>query len=821
MLAERYTAGLADAVRGKCLGLRLRREFQGGTIRNLACELSNTSATGASQLPAETFFEASYPTGTILQGLEALAAGHGRPIILTGRAGSGKSHALGVFHHALSEPETAQEWLETWSRRLGHALPARFPEHANLQVLSENLDGSVYQVLWDYVLNWHFRGEWGRAQSEEQGRILYEVPAREIFEEMFRLQPAVFLFDGFERWLANLPDSEEQPFRTRSWQLVQLLAEIAKDYPNRIAMVFSIDDKRSDAFEKLEFLSPRIIDTELPSARGERAHWLVHRMFENRWEIAECSIRAQLEPYVEQYVDTYDTPVGVRPTLWRAFLDAWPFVPGLVRLIEDRIDVDDPAQSARVTVKLLADLFERQPRRTRVINVSDIGLNDDDEGIALWLGAAMNEEGALLRERAIENLTQVFDAVGRTKSTIPHAAAIMSALWVRSVTPRDGDDDSGSDLRSLLLDITHGEKIGVVALETELATIRNLSLFVHEDNGRYRICDTPNPRNRLLIEAHDNTNFKDGSDQRELANQIRHVIGAREDVAHSFRLVVLRRHWQVAPWREMDEECRPPAWDGRIVLLVVPEAPHHIESTLGRWLRDHVPNRRNTIRFLLPSEGSGNVYEDPELLLPIRGMLLADRWETEDPAYLDHYAEFQARARELIRKRFDRFAVVDIWDDEDARRSRFHVVKHESEGAGIPDAVDAYIRQNLVKPGCFDEMLLEFAHANETVGAVLAALQEPRPNRKLTIPWIGHSSIIKKLEKLCAEGRITLDISSTRSGDRGNDPRSHQSTASDRLARTITSDEEAEQVRLSLPGDSPSVDRSAGGGAGGTGKVSK
>ena len=45
-------------------------------------------------------------------------------------------------------------------------------------------------------------------------------------------------------------------------------------------------------------------------------------------------------------------------------------------------------------------------------------------------------------------------------------------------------------------------------------------------------------------------------------------------------------------------------------VLVLPEEPDGLNERLGRWLKDQLQNRRNTVRFLLPRAGTSNAFYD-------------------------------------------------------------------------------------------------------------------------------------------------------------------------------------------------------------------
>ena len=83
--------------------LKLRREFQGHRLRGTAIELANARNTGATQVAAADFLEITYPSTDALAALEGACSGHGRPLVLIGERGQGKSHLLGLLHHGFTD----------------------------------------------------------------------------------------------------------------------------------------------------------------------------------------------------------------------------------------------------------------------------------------------------------------------------------------------------------------------------------------------------------------------------------------------------------------------------------------------------------------------------------------------------------------------------------------------------------------------------------------------------------------------------------------------------------------------------------------------
>jgi transcriptional regulator with AAA-type ATPase domain len=84
------------------LNLKSRLEFAGKRLKGTAIELSNKEGSGATQVAARDFLEITYPTHDVLKGIEAIGPDQGRPIVVIGERGTGKSHLLATLHHAAS-----------------------------------------------------------------------------------------------------------------------------------------------------------------------------------------------------------------------------------------------------------------------------------------------------------------------------------------------------------------------------------------------------------------------------------------------------------------------------------------------------------------------------------------------------------------------------------------------------------------------------------------------------------------------------------------------------------------------------------------------
>ena len=393
--------------------------------------------------------------------------------------------------------------------------------------------------------------------------------------------------------------------------------------------------------------------------------------------------------------------------------------------------------------------------KTSPLSPPDFRLNDDLSGIAALLDSVANQHHAKLREKALRNLEAVNDAIAGTNQKLPHLEELIGALWLHSLAEVN---QAGADQATLHIDITRDKPIDDNAFQVELAAMVENSFNIHEDGNRFLFKEEENPQAKLLASARNDKRFKDDEDLDHLSKEARYVIGGSTEVATRYRVIVLPRRWQSDPWSKIDEENTPSHWDDRIPLLILPESPNKIESELGIWLRDNLQNNRNAVRFLLPRDGSTNLFSDRDLVVLARCVYLAEKWKNQNPEYAKFETKYQKELRGILKARFDRFAIISNWKFQEPKTCRFYIESHKAEGTKIPEAIDADIRENLFIPEDFQEFILEAAPNNETVGKLLRELKEPRPGGKDCIPWLGETLIKERIIRLCAKGLIAINL---------------------------------------------------------------
>jgi len=737
------------------LGLKLREEFKGHRLKGTAIELTNKNNTGATQIPAEDFLRITYPSYDVLKTLEAAGPNQGRPVTLKGERGQGKSHLMGVLYHALRDNAATRQWLESWSVLLGNAKIRDIQLREGMHVISESLHRQRYKHLWDLLFENHPHGGYCRGRWEGQGDKKTDVPSDEILLELFQHTPTALILDEFQTWYDGLTNTRQYPWRTWAFNFIQILSEIAKEHPDLLVLIVSVRNGRTDAFQQIQRVNPVIVDFKSPSAKKDRLQLLLHRLFENRVHVDPSKIEGLIGTHISEYFRLRVTPPAEQERLRMEFIDAWPFAPHLMQLLEDQVLMATHAQETRDLIRVLADLYKHNGENEAIITAADFRLDNELSGIAALLDSMANQHHAKLREKALRNLEAVKDAIAGTGQTLPHLEELIGALWLHSLAEVN---QAGADQATLHIDITRDSPIDDNAFQVELAAMVENSFNIHEDGNRYIFKEEENPQAKLLASARNDKLFQDDEDLDHLGKEVRYVIGGSADVATRYRVIVLPRHWQSDPWSKIEEESTPPHWDDRIPLLVLPEPPKKIESELGVWLRENLQTHRNVVRFLIPRDGSTNLFSDRDLVVLARCVFLAEKFKRENPEYGRLQTKYQKELRDILKARFDRFAIIANWNFQEPKKCHFYVESHKAEGAKIPDAIDTHIRENLFIPEDFQDFIMEAAPNNEPVGKLLRELKEPRPGGKDCIPWLGETLIKERMIRLCAKGLIAINL---------------------------------------------------------------
>jgi hypothetical protein len=736
------------------LGLTLREEFRGKRLKGTAIELSNDNKTGATQVAASEFLEITYPTSDLLKGLEATGPGQGRPLVILGERGLGKSHVMAALYHALTNEAATRAWLKAWAYTLVEPKLAEMPLRGSMEVITESLHRQRYKFLWDLLFDKHPHGSFIRGKWEGKGDAKPDVPSDELMLEMFKKQPTALLLDEFQTWYDSLTNTKQYPWKNWAFNFIQILSEIAKENPDLLVLVVSVRNGSTDAYQQIHRVNPVQVDFKGPRAQTDRRRLLLHRLFENRLQVTDGAIRSTIDTHFNEYARLLNIAPSEVEQLRRDFIETWPFAPHLLRLLEDQVLVATSAQETRDLIKILAGLFKARGNSAEILTAADFRLDDENTGIGALLDSVSNQLHASLREKALRNITSVIDAVANPSAAVPHLEEIMGSLWLRSIAV---GNIAGAEPATLQIDCTRAKAIDDNAFTVELGVIVENSFNIHQEGSRLIFKEDENPQAKLMASARNDKLFADGSDQAQLRKEIRYVIGGSDDVAKAFRVIALPQAWIADPWSTLDPPERPDQWDERLPVVVLPEAPDKLDQRLGHWIKDNLQKRRNAVRFVIPRADSTNAYLDRDLIIMARAVLKAQEWKGQSPEYGKLERKYQTELRDILKKRFDRFAVVQRWHFADPNQSKFHIETLKAQGDQIPEAIEAALRDDLFVPEDFADLVMEAARDNASVGKLLRELQEPRPASQDAIPWLGEVLTKERILRICAKGKIAIN----------------------------------------------------------------
>ncbi|MBE7508223.1 MAG: DUF499 domain-containing protein [Planctomycetia bacterium] len=760
------------------LGLQLRDEFLGTNTPGTAISLRRNDNMGAAQQPADRILEITYPTGDVQMALRALSVARPqKPIALLGDRGRGKSHIMAVMHHATMSPDVVQQWARSWGNRLGSQALANLDLQTGYFAISEAVHNHEYPFLWDLIFDRHPHGQRFRGRFEQSGS---NVPSRSLLEEMFRTQPVVLILDEFQKWFDGLPEVGRDGSRQREMasNFVQNLSELSRERPELVLLAISVLNNTTEAFQQVHRDTPVVVNFLGPTAKQDRQLLLLHRLFRNRDNIARAQVDQLVAAYAgERYRLRFShLPVSERNRIAEEVVALWPFSPELVNLLEDHILMAQAAQETRDLIRILAAAYRERGDAVPLLTAADFFVDTDTHGVqALLESIAAHGAQSDLLEIAQRNL----DGIKASGVATAHSREIISALWLRSMTP---GREAGGTKEDLHLDVTRDAPIDDNAFLDELLKTKDNSVNIHgsdnlqgriwfgrEENAKTKVRSTA--RNDRLWAASGTpgaTTSYPGKDLEHIRKTLRYILEPENRQSVS-KVVVLGPNWEHDPWSDIDEADRPATWN-QPILLVVPapldEPAGAVEKVLGTWLATKVQSKRNTVRFLLPATGRKNLYQDSDLSFIARCAYLTSQAWKDDPHYRGLKDEFERPLRDNLRTRFDRFAILTRWNFRQPEQCRFDVERIDVElvrqKGAIPVAIDEQIKRDLFDATEFQTLVVESARNGDDVSRLIDGLREPPPSaEKSAIPFLGDRDTCEEVCKVAAKGKVVFNVAGT------------------------------------------------------------
>ena len=454
----------------------------------------------------------------LLKAIEAAGPDQGRPIVVIGERGLGKSHLLAALFHAMSDSVATSAWLKTWADILREPRIGDLPLRSNMLVIGESLHRQRYKHLWDILFDRHPRGSYIRGKWEGMGSAKTDIPSDELVLELLRDKPVVLLLDEFQTWYDGLTNTKQYPWKNWAFNFIQILSEIAKEHPDLLVLVVSVRNGTSDAYQQIHRVNPVAIDFKAGGSpermQQDRRRMLLHRLFQNRLQIAGRSVEELTARHTAEYLRLLEVPPSEHDRRRREIVECWPFSPILLQLLEDQVLIATDAQETRDLIRILANLFKARGESAPVLTPADFRLDDDAPEIGALLDSVAKEHYRTLREKAIRNIGAVREAVPGYERTLPHLQEIVGALWLRSIAV---GNLAGAEPAMLQADITRDRRVDDNAFQAELATIVSNSFNIHNDGPRLVFREDENPQAKLMACARNDRLFADGSDLTQLA----------------------------------------------------------------------------------------------------------------------------------------------------------------------------------------------------------------------------------------------------------------------------------------------------------------
>lgn len=444
------------------------------------------------------FMRLTYPTHDLLKGIEAVGPDQGRPVVVIGERGLGKSHLMAALYHAVNDAASTGAWLNFWSTTLGDPQIAKIGLRSGMQVIGESLHRQRYKFLWDLLLERHPHGTYIKGKWEGMGAAKTDIPSDKLILELLEHTPTMLLLDEFQTWFDGLTNTKQYPWKNWAFNFIQILSEIAKERPDLLVLVISVRNGGSDAYQQVHRVNPVAIDFKAGGnaerIQQDRRRMLLHRLFDNRLQIAPASIEALVGKHVAEYFRLLDVPSAEQERKRQEFTESWPYAPHLLRLLEEQVLIATDAQETRDMIRILANLYKSRGEAAPVLTAADFRLDDDASGIGALLDSVSNEHHRTLRAKAQQNIISVTEAVSEHTTLAPHLQEIVGALWLRSIAV---GNLAGAEPQTLQVDITRSKAVDDNAFNVELATIVENSFNIHQDGNRLVFREEENLQERL------------------------------------------------------------------------------------------------------------------------------------------------------------------------------------------------------------------------------------------------------------------------------------------------------------------------------------
>jgi hypothetical protein len=600
------------------------------------------------------------------------------------------------------------------------------------------------------------------------------VPPRSLLENMFTDQKVCLILDEFQTWYNSLPEKKDGvPVQANAFNFIQLLSEIAKSCPEKFILVTSVLDSDNNAYKQIRRQNPVDIDFLGAEAKSERQKLLLHRLFENRDNISQPDIQGICDAYAHERIRLLypNHSPQEKQRLQNEVYACWPFSPELLNLLEEQILVSTIAQETRDLIKILAQAYKRHKDHSPVITPADFYVDgESDEVQTLITSIAANPNPDKLRRIAQNNLTGITTIAPHLK----YVRELVSDIWMHSLFH---DHTSGVQSALLHLEITRKHPIADNDFQLELSgLIENSTHIFGGDSSqpliKFSLEENPNSKVRAFAR---NTNLwtsnavPTGAQQVYPAKDIEHLrktlyaMFSPETQGVAARIIILGPNWRTNPWDDVADNDKPQNWDKPVLLVILENVESGQESigvTLGTWLKDNLQRRRNTVRFLLTRN---SLYTDNDLIFICRCSYLCSKevWG-QDRTYYVLYHDYHSKLENMLKPRFDRYAILQKWDYQNPLNCVFETEHLSVQPRDIPKTVEDSLLHNHFDLDEFKKFIIQAATKSWFVKDVIDNMIEPPPpSEESIIPYLAENKICESIFRIAAKGEIAINVKGT------------------------------------------------------------
>lgn len=714
------------------LGLKLRPEFAASTISGTVVSLDSKYSESFVNLPTAKALDVTYPSVDLIQAIEAcFGANNNRYLVIMGERGQGKSHIMGVIHHAFKDPKMFMSWIDGWKSKLSYQIKINQPP-SNFLALTVPLHEQGYEFLWDPIFQHHPEGKKLEGKWEAKKDTM-PIPTKADLITALEIQPVALILDEFQTWYANLSGKAE------SWafNFIQILSEIAKEYPNLLKLVVSVRNGEGDSYKQLHRINPLIVNFTSEASRQDRHRLIIHRIFENRGQIPAEQIKGKIDTYFNEWCRLLEKEGPEVSSLQNQSVEMWPYSLDLINVLEEQILLSTNAQGTRDLLQVLVYLYRAASESEVVITPAHFGLSEE-KNIELdkLIAAIGTKQTGQLAKIALKNIEVVKQNL---KENTPHFTdRALASLYIRSL---NASRVKGVTREQIQADISYSSKIDDNLFKDQWAQIFDNSYNVHEKQNRYFFDIPENARTKVLAHARNQKLFEQGQDIDKILGITEWAYVPKNSTDKGrFRFSVLGKNWRSNPFEEGQFRGKNPSdvGDGQACYVFIPEALENgqLKQAISRFVNTFVPNYKNLLRFVVPNR---NIFEDKAILLNARALHFADSWKEQDQEYDRLKTHYQGELQKELSSAFSNVMIISQWDFQNPHNISFETINIDGQSTQMFSEIDDKIEHDYFSIDDFKALVVDAVKSNNIERQKLSNLrkiiEEPRPFPNAVIPW--------------------------------------------------------------------------------------